>query len=62
MAEVRPFFTPKTLAEYLDLSERTVYDLLKRGKMPSYKVGGARRIASEDVERYLAGCRQERAA
>lgn len=55
----RAFFTPETLAGYLSLSGRTVRDMLRRGEIPSYKLGGARRIDPEDVDRYLAERRQE---
>jgi excisionase family DNA binding protein len=53
--ERRPFFTPKTLAAYLALSERTVREMLRRGALPSYRVGGARPIDPSDVDSYLAG-------
>lgn len=52
--ELRPFFTPKTLADYLAISERTVRDMLAKGRIPSYRVEGMRRVAAEDVDRYLA--------
>jgi excisionase family DNA binding protein len=52
--EFRPFFTPKGLAEYLSISERTVRDMLSKQRIPSYKVGGQRRIDPADVEKYLA--------
>jgi len=52
--ELRPFFTPKALAEYLSISERTVRDMLSKQRIPSYKVEGQRRIDPADVERYLA--------
>jgi excisionase family DNA binding protein len=44
--ERRVFFTPRTLARYLSLSDRTVREILRTGKIPSYKargVGGAAR-------------------
>jgi len=52
--ELRPFFTPKPLAEYLSISERTVRDMLSKQRIPSYKVEGQRRIDPTDVEQYLA--------
>jgi excisionase family DNA binding protein len=52
--ELRPFFTPKALAEYLSISERTVRDMLSKERIPSYKVEGQRRIDPADVEKYLA--------
>lgn len=58
----RAFFTPEALASYLSLSGRTVRDLLRHGTIPSYKIGGARRIDPVDVDAYLAEHRQEKAA
>lgn len=49
----RPFFTVKTLAEYLSLSEKTVRDMLARGAIASYKIQGSRRVKAEDVDTYL---------
>jgi excisionase family DNA binding protein len=54
--------TPKGLAQYLSLSERTVRELLSTGELPSYKVAGSRRIAPEDVDAWLAARRRERRA
>jgi putative molybdopterin biosynthesis protein len=58
--ELRPFFTPKALAEYLSISERTVRDMLSKERIPSYKVEGQRRIDPADVEQYLARNRNGR--
>lgn len=52
--ERRPFFTPQTLAEYLAVSERTIYDLAARRKIPSYKVGGSRRFDPREIDEFLA--------
>lgn len=60
--EVEQFFTPTSLATYLNLSPRTVRDMLKRRVIASYRVEGARRIAPDDVEQYLASRRDERRA
>jgi excisionase family DNA binding protein len=60
--EHRAFFTPKTLALYLSISERTVRSMLANGTLPSYRVEGARRIDPADVDKYLANRRQGRAA
>lgn len=56
--ERQPLLTPNGLAEYLSLSPRTVRDLLRSGAIPSYKLGGARRIAPADVDAWLAENRQ----
>jgi excisionase family DNA binding protein len=60
--ERRAFFSPKTLADYLAVSERTVRSMLKARKIPSYRVEGARRIDPTDVDHYLANRREEKAA
>jgi excisionase family DNA binding protein len=54
---LRPFFTPRKLAAYLDVSERTVRSMLANGTIPSYLIEGSRRIDPSDVDAYLAGCR-----
>jgi excisionase family DNA binding protein len=56
----RPFFTARTLAAYLSLSERTVRGLIATGEIASYKIAGSRRIAPVDVESWLAGRRTQR--
>jgi excisionase family DNA binding protein len=58
--ERRAFFTPKTLAAYLAVSERTVRSMLKARKIASYRVEGARRIDPADVDHYLANRREEK--
>jgi excisionase family DNA binding protein len=52
--ERRAFFTPRSLAEYLSISERTVRQILLDGRIPSYKIQGVRRIDPTDVDAYLA--------
>jgi excisionase family DNA binding protein len=59
--ERRAFFTPKTLALYLSVSERTVRSMLASGRIPSYRIEGARRVDPRDVDSYLAAGRQEAA-
>lgn len=56
------YFTVRSLADYLSLSERTVKEWLKEGVLPSYKIHGARRIDPVDVDRLIAESRQEKAA
>jgi excisionase family DNA binding protein len=52
--ERQAFFTPDELARYLNLSIRTVWKMLSDGRVPSYTFEGARRIAAEDVDAYVA--------
>jgi excisionase family DNA binding protein len=53
------FFTERTLAAYLAVSDRTVRNWIARGDLPSYKLGAARRIDPADVESFLARRREE---
>jgi PTS system nitrogen regulatory IIA component len=43
----------KQLAEYLQLSQRTVYRLLERGDLPAVKVGGQWRFRRSTVDEWL---------
>jgi excisionase family DNA binding protein len=45
--------SPKQLAEYLQLSQRTVYRLLDRGAIPAVKVGGQWRFRKTTVDEWL---------
>jgi excisionase family DNA binding protein len=55
------FFTERTLAAYLAVSDRTIRNWIRRGELPSYKLGAARRIDPADVENFLARHRDEAA-
>jgi len=48
------FFTERTLAAYLSVSDRTIRNWIRRGQLPSYKLGASRRIDPADVEDFLA--------
>lgn len=45
-------------ARQLALSRSSVYELIRTGALPHYRLGGAIRISSADIESYLAGCRR----
>jgi excisionase family DNA binding protein len=53
------FFTERTLADFLAVSDRTVRNWIRRGDLPSYKFGAARRIDPSDVKRFLDRHRDE---
>jgi len=55
------FFTEHSLAAYLAISDRTIRNWIRRGELPSYKLGAARRIDPADVEDFLARHRDEAA-
>jgi PTS system nitrogen regulatory IIA component len=50
---VTDLLTPKQLAEYLQLSHRTVYRLLERGSIPAVRVGGQWRFRKASVDYWL---------
>lgn len=56
---VTAFFTERSLAEYLAVSDRTIRNWIRRGELASYKLGAARRIDPADVEEFLARRREE---
>ena len=47
------FFTERTLAAYLAVSDRTIRNWIRRGELPSYKLGASRRIDPADVDAFL---------
>jgi excisionase family DNA binding protein len=49
--------TPEQVAERLQVTERTVYGWLRRGKMPALKLGRLWRIRPEDLEAFLESAR-----
>jgi len=57
----RPCFTPKTLAAFLAISERTARQLLADETIPSFKIAGQRRILAEDVYDYVAHAKRKAA-
>lgn len=59
--ELPRFFTERTLAAYLAVSDRTIRNWIRRGELSSYKLGASRRIDPADVEDFLARHRDEAA-
>jgi len=55
------FFTERSLAAYLAVSDRTIRNWIRRGELASYKLGASRRIDPADVEDFLARHRDEAA-
>lgn len=44
--------TPQEVAQILKIAKNTVYELIKRGELPAYKVGRKVRVDLTDVEEY----------
>ncbi len=45
-------YTTEEIAQLLKISKLTVYDLIKKGKLPSYRVGKQMRVDATDLEAY----------
>jgi excisionase family DNA binding protein len=47
------YYTPSQVAEKLQLEAESVTRLLRQGKLPGYKVGGAWRINKAEFARFM---------
>lgn len=47
--------TPQEVADMLQISKNTVYELIKRGELNGYRVGNKVRVDMEDIEAYKSG-------
>jgi excisionase family DNA binding protein len=45
--------TIKEVADYLKLTERTLYRLAQEGKIPAFKVGGSWRFRRDDLDHWI---------
>jgi excisionase family DNA binding protein len=48
------YFTPREVAERLRLRVHTVYDYIRKGRLPAVRLGNRCRIAQSDLENFLA--------
>jgi len=48
---------PETAALMLEVGRDKVFQLMASGELPSFKIGGSRRIAVEDIEAYVRSLR-----
>jgi excisionase family DNA binding protein len=46
-------YTAEEAAEVLTVSRSTIYDLMREGKLPSVKIGRARRIPVHALRRFV---------
>jgi excisionase family DNA binding protein len=51
----RMLFTYRQAAETLEIGERTVRKLVREGRLPAVRIGGAVRIRRTDLDAYVAG-------
>ncbi|UOD49835.1 methylation-associated defense system helix-turn-helix domain-containing protein MAD1 [Orrella daihaiensis] len=52
-AESPEIFTVKQVADYLKVTQRTIYRLAAAKKIPAFKVGGTWRFSRADIERWI---------
>jgi len=50
--------TVNQVAERLNVTVRMVYRLTQDGRLPSHKIGTHLRVHSDDLDDFIAGCRQ----
>src|SRR5260221_13029875 len=59
-AERQAWFTPETLAAYLQVSDRQVRNLVNDGLLGSYKIGRSRPFGPADGDAFVGQLRGER--
>ena len=50
---VNQVLTIKQVAEYLQVTEKTIYTLVQEGDLPAFKVRGQWRFKEEDLEKWI---------
>jgi len=60
LTERQAWFTPETLAAYLQVSDRQVRKWVNDGRLVSYKFGASRRFDPADADAFVAQFRDER--
>ncbi|ASS67991.1 MULTISPECIES: helix-turn-helix transcriptional regulator [unclassified Paenibacillus] len=56
-----PSYTVEEVAQLLRISKLTVYDLVKKGRLPAYRVGKQMRVDATDLEAYKAKSKNQTA-
>jgi excisionase family DNA binding protein len=56
--EREAWFTPDSLASYLQVSDRMIRKWVAEGRLRSYKLDGCRRFNPADVEEFVAQFRE----
>ena len=57
-----PAMTVRDVAGYLNVDEKTVYRLAKRGELPGFKVAGTWRFRKGDIEAWIEQRKAEAAS
>ena len=56
---MQSLLTPQDLAEYLNISIETIYSWTSMKQIPYYKVGRLVRFDLDEIDKWLAGRKQE---
>ena len=56
----KPLYTTEQVAQRLQVTEFTVREWLKQGKMTGFKAGRSWRISDEDITEFLRKSQEER--
>jgi excisionase family DNA binding protein len=51
--------TVKEVAAFLKVKEKTLYQWAEMRQMPSLKINGSLRFDLDDIEAWIAGCKQQ---
>ncbi|BBB89789.1 MAG TPA: helix-turn-helix transcriptional regulator [Methylomusa anaerophila] len=54
----KDLYTPEEVAKTLRISRFTVYELIKRGELPAYRIGRSMRIEAVELEKYIQNSKQ----
>jgi len=49
-----PIMTSKEVAKYLRIHQITLYKLIRRGEIPSFKIGSDYRFSRGEIEKWIA--------
>lgn len=56
-AEDDTIFTVKTLAKYLEVSEKWIYERVQFKEIPFYKIGGHVRFSKRNITTWVEACK-----
>jgi len=51
--------TLQDVADFLQIKERTIYDWVKKGKIPGFKLGNVWRFKREDIDCWIEERKQD---
>jgi excisionase family DNA binding protein len=52
-AETKPLLTPPEVAAILRVGKNTVYDLIRSGQLPAFKVGRSYKVPTAELRKFV---------